>query len=261
MISPMRAREDSILSQLSRPQTYWLGKIVTYLINAKTNIRIAETLRSYVETGDYPICMSEVEKRARDFIDSVEADAPRATQVTMTAYVVERVNGLADYLFAHLLIQLLPQHQRRRAEQFIKTQGLHDSALLAYVDDTVSWPAIIAIGSRILLRNHEDIDWYADRYVVTLKPTERELHDAIMLVQHHNIEANAATARDLQTNHDHAPEKVAAILRAAQETPFPEEFVLAARRTQAAASNWDQLFAWLLTMRFKTRTDARQDKN
>jgi hypothetical protein len=257
MISPMRAREDSILSQFSRPQTYWLGKIVTYLINAKTNTLIADTLRSYVKTGDYPTGMSEVETRVREFVDSVEGDARHTDQVALTAYVVERVNGLADYLFAHLLTQLLLQHQRRRAEQFIKTQGLHDSALLAYVDDTVSWPAIIAIGSRILLRNHEDIDWYADRYAATLRPTQRELHDTIMLVQHRNIEANATTARDLQTNHDLAPKKVAAIRRAAQETPFPEEFVLAATRTQAAASNWDQLFAWLIALEFRVSVGAR----
>lgn len=251
MILPARTRTDAILKQFSPLQTCWLGKIFTYLINAKTDGLIAEALRSYGLIGEFQESVSEVGLRARAFIKSVEGNAGYVDHVALIAYVVERVNGLADFLFARLLIRFFSEHQQSQVQKFLHMHSLHCADLPTYQADRISWSAILAIGSRILSCNHDDIDWYAERYALTIRPTRRELCNAIVLVQHHNIRANARTVRVLQTNPNSTSKKVVAIQRAARETPFPEEFVRAATRTQAAASNWDHLFAWLIAFRFR----------
>jgi hypothetical protein len=254
MLRRARTRSDLTLVRLFRLETYWLGKVFTYLLNAQTDSRIAEALLRHVEEGRYPTGMTEVELRARDLVNSLDKDARTAGQVALAAYTIERVNGLADYLFAYLLARFLPPQQQRQVEQFLKNHAVHHATLSAFCDDTISWSSIIAIGTRILSGDRQDIDRYAGKHGVTLCPAQNELFRMILLVQKRNIQANTRTAHCLRTNAGSASRKVWAIRRAAKGTPHPQAFIRAAVRTQKAASKWDQLFAWLIQL--KSRMSA-----
>lgn len=256
MLPRVGSRSDLILVRLSRLETYWLGKVFTYLLNAQTDCRIAEALLCYVKEGRYPTGMTEVELRARDLINSLDKDARTAGQVALAAYTIERVNGLADYLFAHLLARFLAPQQQGQVEQFLKNHAVHHATLAAFCDDIVSWSSIIAIGTRILSGDHQDIDRYDRKHRVTLCSAQNELFQMLLLVQKRNIQANARTAHCLRANAEPASRKVWAIRRAAKGTPHPQAFIRAAVRTQKAASQWDQFFAWLIQLKSRVSANA-----
>jgi short subunit dehydrogenase-like uncharacterized protein len=233
-------------------EVFLLSRIFTYDLNAAVDAHMAAVLVAYVRTGRVPDSRDEASARAAQYI-ALLADHPRPdAAAALTAYVVERSNGLADYVYARVLERHWLSTKRGMVREFVTEHGGElMGGPLPYVEtgrETVA--DVVAIVAQALSGRFDDLKRYLSQHDMAIPWSARDAAQAIQWVQLHNAVANHRIARMVWRNEANAPAKARAILEAAKATAHPRVFLIGAVRTQQAAATWDRIAAGLFAVRF-----------
>jgi hypothetical protein len=243
---------------LSPGQVFWLARILTYHLNACVDAQIAASLMRFVRSGVLPNDAGEVPARARGFVRAVRETAGGATderqQLSAVAFTLERVNGLADHLYARVLANRLFGSCAGMVGDFVRLHGAPVAVGRSpYPTGRATVGGVLAIAGRVLFDRRSDLDAFGSRNGITITLPTSRIARVICLVQRMNIASNRRTARRLKAGDPSGSARVAALLHAAKATNHPEAFARGAMATERAASRWDELISSVLRARFGLR--------
>jgi hypothetical protein len=222
------------------------------MLNATIDAQLGDAVLCAARGEPIQTLMPEIGERAEKFVQSVDEHADREQWLTVLAFTLERVNGLADYLYAGVFKHRLMSGHRKDVNAFvIEHLGDLGSGLAAYKNDRGGSREVLRIGTDLLRGNFTQVHHYAERHNQPLTLPGKQIAAGVRLVQLRNIGFNRSVARILHDGEESTLPKIVAIRAAAEATRYPKLFVNAAALTQRAAARWDRAFAMLLRARFR----------
>src|SRR5574341_281162 len=101
-IVPLRAYKIGEEMRLSRIETFMLGRILMYDLNAVTDAHIADAIIRHLKRGELLLEGGEVGTRAENFIRLAEQFDPPGEHLLSIAYTLGHLNGMADHIYARV---------------------------------------------------------------------------------------------------------------------------------------------------------------
>jgi hypothetical protein len=221
---------------------YLRGKTASYRLNAYVDHRIATHIIQFVESGIEPAGTHEAAVRARDFIADLpraDSDREQTQRLLVRAYTLRHLNGYADLMWARFIEWInrvdpvhVEGHYGRRAEE---------------------GPIDLFFWTYLLRGSVKPIAEFVERHCAFTLSSTAVAHE-IVHVQEANSAANQGIAGELRDAMEGAiqgySEKSARLVRYAEASPYPRDFLRGAIAAQRGARRWDGAFRRLLQWRF-----------
>lgn len=237
--------------RLSRIETFMLGRILMYDLNAVTDAHIADAIIRHLKRGELLLEGGEVGTRAENFIRLAEQFDPPGEHLLSIAYTLGHLNGMADHIYARVAERRIFTERGKPIGEFLAQHTpTRQTAPYDYQGGREKVSNVMALAQIIWRGRFDALHAFGEKHSLPTSKSAREVAWMIALVQRQNMISNRQVARALLSGAETKVQKVLDIRRAASAVAHPAVFIRAAASTQRAAALWDGAVAAMIRARY-----------